>query len=310
MQSLNFGLIVPTLNPGKYWDRWFEAYLKQTLRPGQLIVIDSSSDDGYPRPVNDAPELEIYRIPRHEFDHGGTRNYALTFLKGKEYAVFLTQDAILAQDNSLELLLEPFTRDKRISIVYGHQLPSKGASIQARMLRENNYPSTSQVQCIENIPEFGIRMAFNSNSFAAYQLKRLNEIGGFPQRIILGEDVWAAGKQVLSGMHVYYQSEAEVLHSHEYSLKQEFKRSFDIGVFHAREPWLLENFGTPTGEGGRLVLAELRERMSGSLLTVPLAFLRAFVKLSGYWLGRHESALMRSLKKRLSMNPGYWEASR
>ena len=39
------GLIVPTLNAGRQWEAWLNAFEQQTRKPDFLLVIDSSSDD-------------------------------------------------------------------------------------------------------------------------------------------------------------------------------------------------------------------------------------------------------------------------
>jgi rhamnosyltransferase len=47
-------------------------------------------------------------------------------------------------------------------------------------------------------------------------------------------------KAILAGYKVAYVSEAVVSHSHNYTPIDEFKRYFDIGVFHTDEYWLRE----------------------------------------------------------------------
>lgn len=60
--------------------------------------------------------------------------------------------------------------------------------------------------------------------------------------------MYFAAKSVLNGYKVAYIAEAMVRHSHNYSLTEEFKRYFDIGVFHADQQWIRNDFG---GAGGR-----------------------------------------------------------
>ena len=42
-------------------------------------------------------------------------------------------------------------------------------------------------------------------------------------------------------------------HSHNYTFFEEFKRYFDVGVFHEKESWILEEFGQASGEGANYV---------------------------------------------------------
>jgi len=53
-----------------------------------------------------------------------------------------------------------------------------------------------------------------------------------------------------------------VFHSHDYSFLDEFKRYFDIGVFHTNTSWLQQTFGGASGEGLRFVISEMRYLMS------------------------------------------------
>ncbi|HHK2766019.1 TPA: glycosyltransferase family 2 protein [Pseudomonas aeruginosa] len=101
---------------------------------------------------------------------------------------------------------------------------------------------------------------------------------------------------------------AEVYHSHDYRLLEEFRRYFDIGVFYGRERWIRAAFGGAGGEGKRYVLAEIQAlRAAGALYRVPEIALRSAFKLLGYRLGQFERHLPVALKRRISMFPGYWK---
>ena len=56
---------------------------------------------------------------------------------------------------------------------------------------------------------------------------------------------------------IAYIADAMVKHSHNYSLIEEFKRYFDIGVFHADQQWIRNNFGGAGGEGKTFLISEL-----------------------------------------------------
>jgi rhamnosyltransferase len=113
---------------------------------------------------------------------------------------------------------------------------------------------------------------------------------------------------LLRGGRIAYVAEATAFHSHDYPLIQEFKRYFDIGVLHAREGWLLEEFGKPEGEGGRFVRSELGYLWHKAPWLIPSAFLRTLLKYAGYRLGRAEKRLPTWLKSHLSMHHRFWAA--
>ena len=75
--------------------------------------------------------------------------------------------------------------------------------------------------------------------------------GWFAEHLISTEDTYAGARMLLAGYTLAYVSDAMVYHSHNYTVFQEFKRYFDIGVFHKKERWILEAFGNAEGTGLR-----------------------------------------------------------
>lgn len=132
-------------------------------------------------------------------------------------------------------------------------------------------------------------------------------MGGFPEDVIGSEDAYVAARMLLGGYAVRYAATAEVYHSHDYSVLEEFRRYFDIGVFYGRERWIRQAFGSAGGEGMRYVKAEMAAlRAAGCLYRLPEVFLRSAMKLAGYRLGQVEMSLPSTLKRRVSMFSGYW----
>lgn len=298
------GVVVPTLNAGKGWARWLSALEEQDGPPDACLVIDSGSEDNTVA-LAESRGLRVHRIRREEFNHGGTRQLALSLLPDAEVIVFLTQDAVFASKYSLTNLVDTFS-DSAVGAAYGRQLPYAGADVFGAHARLFNYPGCDHVRGLEDRKRYGIKAAFLSNSFGAYRRSALNDVGGFPSSVILGEDTYVAGKMLLKGWRIAYRADATVFHSHDYSVVQELRRYFDIGVFHNRESWLLDAFGGPGGEGARFVRSELRYLLQNAPWRIPEAFVRATAKLAGYRLGKVEARLPISMKQLLSMNRGYW----
>lgn len=303
---MTFAVIVPTLNPGQIWLDWLAAFEQQSVRPVQAIVIDSGTSG----PEIDAPSrygFDLIRISKAEFNHGGTRQKAVGHLgRGCEVVVFLTQDAILADGLALEKLLQSFS-DPEVSAAYGRQLPHKNAGPLGAHARCFNYGTGSSLRSLASIPGLGFKTCFISNSFAAYRIRDLLAVGGFPSDVILGEDTCVAAKLILDGKKVAYVADACVYHSHDYTIFEEFRRYFDIGVLHAQQPWLIESFGGATGEGKRFVVSELKYLGTNAPYLIPSAVVRAFMKLLGYRLGRAYTRLPESWRPLLSMHKAFWQ---
>lgn len=302
---VRFGLIVPTLNAGSEWADWLDAFNGQTCKPDKLIVIDSSSTDN----TTDLAKnfgFTVEVIAREEFNHGGTRQHGLSFLDSVDVAVFLTQDAILSDVDSLCHILEPF-HDSRVAAVCGRQLPRKHAAPIESHARLYNYSSNAFSRSINDADKFGLKTAFISNSFAAYRIPSIIEEGGFPEDVIFGEDMYVAAKLLKAGYKIAYAADACVYHSHGYSLWQEIKRYFDMGVFHAREPWIRQELGGAEGEGAKFVISELKYVSKHAFWRVPEVLVRTLLRYSGFRLGLIEKYLPIWLKSSLAMNKGYFK---
>lgn len=300
---MKVGLCIPTRNPGAFANQQASSIARQSLQPDVVLVIDSSSTDG---------SLDAYRnigarvdtIDAATFNHGGTRQKGAELLDA-EVIVFLTQDAILATPDSLQKLVASFD-DLSVGAAYGRQLARTGAGpieVHARLF---NYPAQGRTKSLEDKKALGIKTVFASNSFAAYRRADLMQIGGFPSKLIMGEDSYVVAKMLLAGKKIGYCAEATVFHSHDYSFAEEFRRYFDTGVFHARESWIRENFGYPQGEGVRYVKSELRYLAKENPFLIPSALVRNGLKLGAFKLGLLEARLPTFIKRRISMMRSYW----
>ena len=150
-------------------------------------------------------------------------------------------------------------------------------------------------------------MVLISNSFAAYRISAFKDVGGFPENVIFGEDMYVATKMLKAGYKIAYEADACVYHSHEYSLLQEMKRYFDMGVFHVNEPWIRQELGGAEGEGVKFVVSEFKYLLQHAFWRVPEWLLRTLLRYTGFRLGLMEKRLPLWLKKTLAMNKGYFK---
>jgi rhamnosyltransferase len=299
-----FSLIVPTRNAGTQWQIWLDALKFQSITPSSIVMVDSSSEDNT---VSEAMSvgINVHIIDKCKFNHGGTRNQAVSLACKCDVLVFLTQDAILNSPLDLSNLLSSFS-DPDVAAICGRQLPHHDANPLATHARFFNYPDISRIKSAADIPELGLKVAFMSNSFAAYRRDVFEKLGGFPENTILAEDMYMASKMIMRGYKVAYCAEATVRHSHNYTPWEEFRRYFDTGVFHACEPWIQEQLGGASGEGLRFVKSELRYLWQHSPIWIPRALLTTAGKLLGYKLGRNYTKLPKSWCPHFSMYKSYW----
>ena len=295
-------VIVPTLNAGSQFIPFLTALMHQSTKT-DAIIIDSSSDDETAVTAKKF-NLNLIRIARDDFNHGGTRQMGVNQQPGIDFVVFLTQDAILSAADSVECLLKYFD-DLQVAAVCGRQLPAESASPIEAHARVYNYGA--YVRSITDKGIYGLKTAFLSNSFAAYRVSALNLVGGFPDNVIFGEDMYVAAKLLKAGYKVAYAADACVYHSHNYLLSQDLKRYFDMGVFHAREPWIRREFGAAEREGLKFVSSELKYLAKHAFWRIPESLLRIAIRLTGFRLGLWERHIPLKIKRKMSMNPRYFK---
>lgn len=299
-------IVILTCNGEKTIKKLLKS-LQRQKKQKRILVIDSESDDSTIKIISEMKmNIKIKKICRSDFNHGKTRQMAIDMCRNAEYFVFLTQDVIIAENDAIEKLLTCF-ENKQIGCAYGRQLPHKNAGILGAHARLFNYSKQSQIKKMEDAKNLGIKTIFISDSFAAYRRKALEDVGGFPRNVILSEDSYVAAKMLMNGWDVFYCAEAMAYHSHDYTIVEEFKRYFDIGVFHAREAWIREEFGKAEKEGMRFIFSEFKYAFSYGISLIPSLILRNLLKYLGYQLGLKENIISLRLKRKISMCGFFWE---
>ena len=307
-RALRVAAVIPVLNGGMVWQKAAAALCAQTPPPDTVYVIDSGSTDGSDR-IAEYAGFSVTRIDKRDFDHGGTREQAVEALGGADVVIFLTQDAVLETPSALASLVSAF-EDSDVGVAYGRQLPRVDAGVLEAHARLFNYPPIAHTRDFGDRHRLGIKAAFTSNSFAAYRRDALLQVGGFPNKLILGEDMVVTARLLTAGWSVAYVADARVLHSHGYTIAKEFQRYFDMGVLHSDQHWILEQFGRPEGEGIRFLRSEVRYTLHRAPWLLPALVLRAVTKYAGYRLGLVNDRLPNEWRRRLSMNKGYWNGNR
>ncbi|MEZ9607759.1 glycosyltransferase family 2 protein [Vibrio cyclitrophicus] len=301
----NYSFIVPTLNPNAEFIEMINALDARYGSHSNIVIVDSESDCDLKQEFKNVESVVFSSIERKNFNHGGTRNYALKYIGNCDVVIYLTQDSLL-QLESIDNI-DKYFDDPNVATVCARQLPHDAANPIAAHARYFNYPDKTQVKSYNTVSEHGIKSAFMSNSFSAYRLSALVEVGLFPENTILCEDMFVAGRFIKNGYKNVYAADVVCKHSHNYSPIEEFKRYFDIGVFHEMEPWIRDEFGGASGEGFRFIRSELKYLMKHAPLYLPLATLNNLAKILGMKLGGKHRALPLWLNRKLSMHKSFWK---
>lgn len=304
--SMNISVIIPSLNAVTVLESLVTSLRGQITPPNEIIVVDSESNDGTPRLAHDLG-CTILPICRSNFNHGGTRNLAYLHAQG-DIVVFMTQDALPVDPFFLQHLLHPILSGKAVAS-YARQVAYPDASASEKFARNFNYPPVSQLRTRSSIESMGLGAYFFSNVSSAIRKDVFRDVGMFADGVIMNEDMLMCAKLLNEGHAVAYAADAQVYHSHDYSLQQTFQRYFDIGVFFTRHfdmPNLATN-GRGVSYTRKLLLHTIRQ---GDLSAFFYAVGETAAKFAGFTLGKFERLVPLMLKRRLSMHSGFWQDNR
>lgn len=297
-RPLNVSVIIPTLNAGPEFALLLERLRAQSLPPLEIIVVDTSSSDGTPEAAR-AAGCKVITVTPETFDHGGTRNFAARHASG-DALLFMTQDALPCDDRLLEELAGSLA-DPEVAYAYARQVARPEADELERMSREFNYPDRSLRKTRDDLDRMGIKTFFCSNVCAAIRAEMFLSMGGFVQPTRFNEDLFLAARCVLKGYTIAYNAQAKVLHSHNYSAAQQFKRFFDNGASMREQEWILP-YTSVGKEGSRLVRAQAQTLLrTGKWHRLPGLVAENAAKLIGYKLGLNYRKLPVLLQRRFSM---------
>lgn len=277
----------------------------QITLPNEIIVVDSESNDGTPQLAHDLG-CTVLPIDRSNFNHGGTRNLASLHAQG-DIIVFMTQDALPFDSFFLQHLLEPILSGKAIAS-YARQVAYPNASAGEKFARDYNYPPVSQIRTRVSIESIGLGAYFFSNVSSAIRKDVFMDVGMFADDVIMNEDMLMCAKLLDAGHAVAYVAEAQVYHSHDYSLLQTFQRYFDIGVFFSRH---FDLPGLATNGRGAAYMQELLAQMlkQGEMYAFFHAIGETCAKFAGFTFGKLEKFIPLLVKKHLSMHTGFWQTN-
>lgn len=302
-------IIIPAYKPDQRFIELIRRLEQQSVPVNQIIVMNTEQKY-FDRLIygtsflKDYHNITVKHISKREFDHGRTRNDGVHQSEA-EYFVMMTQDAVPADEHLIKELLKPL-QEHKAAVSYARQLPDTQSGVIERYTRGFNYPEQSQIKTAKDTERLGVKTFFCSNVCAAYDRGIFDTLGGFCRHTIFNEDMIYAAKAVEAGYGIAYVAEAKVIHSHNYTNRQQFHRNFDLGVSQADHPEVFAKYPSES-EGIRLVkgtiehLKEQKQRRQILHLLCQSGF-----RYAGYWLGKHYQKLPAKLVLACSSSKDYW----
>ena len=299
-------VLIPVYEPDDSFKKLLTMLSKQTVRPEKIILMVTEGSREVLPEEKAYPEIEIHRLQKSEFDHAGTRNDAASF-SSAELILFMTQDAVPEDVHFIEELTDGMAKDEKIAVSYARQMAKKDTKPIERLIRRFNYPEESRLKSAEDLDTLGIKTYFCSDVAALYRKEIFTELGGFETPAVFNEDMVFAAKAVKAGYKVYYNADARVIHAHNLTLREQFKRNFDVGASQADHPEVFEEISSES-EGGKLFKTVAKGLLKmGRWYLLPYFVLQCGAKFIGFRLGKRYQKLKPGFVKKCSSNRAYWE---
>lgn len=301
---MDISVIIPTRNAEKYIQNLIEKLKTQNKKIKEIIIIDTASKDKTKEICEKYDFVKFIQIKDGEFDHGGTRNRAAKEATG-DILVFMTQDAY-PEDNTFIDCLTKNLGENGISAAYGRQKPRKNAKDLEKFARTFNYGNKDIIKSKDDIAKLGVKTFFLSNVCSAFVKTDFWDVGGFPEKTIMNEDMIISSKLIFSDKKVLYASKASVIHSHQYTYRQQFKRNFDVGVVFTDSNQYFYNVKSES-EGIKYVKQAahyLVKNKKGYM--IPHLIIDSGFRFIGYKMGKNYKKMPLALVKKMSMHSFYF----
>ena len=231
-QRAMVSVVIPTLNGGIELCACLEAIRRQELdRPFEIVCIDSGSTDDTLDHCRKS-EVRLIEIDRQTFNHGLTRNEAVRAARG-EFVALLTQDSVPLGTDWLRHHVEALESIPRAAGSYGRQVPREsvnpylrwrleqwGASRSTRVVQEvtdrNVFEEASPLEKLAVVTFDNVNSCIRKSVWETIPFSRVD----------FGEDIDWGLRVIRAGHAIVYEPGARVLHSHNESLRGDFKRVY------------------------------------------------------------------------------------
>lgn len=232
---MNIDIICPLYNAEKYIINLNNNILKQKkVNINKIKYILTKSSDNTENLLKEN-NIEYELIKPKEFSHSLTREK--TALKSEsDILVFITQDIEIINENWLYELVKPIINNE-VEATFSRQI-SKYNNIE-KYTREKNYPKESYIVSKKDINSLGIRTFFFSDASGAIKKDIFVKLNGYDNKNFpTNEDMYIAYKLIMNNYKIKYCSKSVIVHSHNLTFKELYKRYYDTGVFFKQNNYL------------------------------------------------------------------------
>lgn len=233
---MNVDIICPLYNAEKYIENLHKSILKQeNVNLNNIRYILTRGKDNTEKILRKLDNCIYTVIEPKDFSHSLTREQE-AFKSDADILVFITQDVVIEKTDWLYNLTKDI-ENGQVDACYSRQLCNNN-SIE-KYTRESNYPSNSKIVSKEDIKELGLKTFFFSDASSAIKRETFDKLNGYDGKVFpTNEDMYIAYKLIINGYKIKYCADSEVIHSHNFTLKQQYKRYYDTGIFFKQNDYL------------------------------------------------------------------------
>lgn len=296
-------IIIPTYKGATWLEESLPVLTSQDYAGEySILAVDSTSPDNTVE-LLEQYDVRVIPIPKEAFSHGYARNLGVRHAES-DLVVFISQD-VLPTDNQWLTKLVAVMEDETVGAAYARQLPRPDATPLTEFFHQMLYPAGTRY---DYWPDEGTPLTFDRLFFSnvcSITRRELILRHPFPEDIIMSEDYAYAREVMQEGYAKVYAGDVEVIHSHHYSMKTLFRRSFDCA--YSLRGLTEDSMNNTANNGIRYLSAEvlylLRRRQWRWLLYMPFY---ESARVFGTALGRHAEMLPLQIRIPLSLHQRYW----
>jgi rhamnosyltransferase len=287
---VNCSIIIRCLNEERHLPRLLDAIGRQTLRPTEVVLVDSGSTDQTVQ-IARSKGARVVCINPQEFSFGRALNVGARSASG-DVLVLVSAHTYPCDDMWLANLLEPFS-EPNIALVYGGQTGESRSKFSEVQLFHQWFPA----QSCDNQTH-----SFCNNANAAVR-RSVWQTLPYDEQIPALEDIHWAKRATERGLRIAYKAEARIVHVHEESYRQIHRRYRREGMaMRMIFPWERMTFGHACRLAASAIRSDIHEAGTAGVLGESLASIFRFriAQYMGTWRGlRWRGTLTGDLRTRL-----------
>ena len=249
-EDIKISIVVPVKNGMDTLPRFIEGIKSQTiLDKCEVVIVDSGSNDGSVEYLNFIDFVKVIPIDPKTFNHGGTRNFAVTQCVG-EFIFMTVQDAWTTDEKLLERMLAYFEDDEVMGVCGQQIVPKREDTNPHEWFRPFSSPIPKFIQFktqdefLSLTSEEQFKLCCWDDVIAMYRKTVLEQLPF--ETVAFGEDMLWAKAALIKGYKIVYDYRNRVNHYHHAYPNFVYKRTFIVLYFIYKSFGFVRDLSVPS----------------------------------------------------------------